>query len=162
MRRRRVFQCVVILAFALGAMGFDRNAQPLQHRYVSLARGKVNMRQGPSFDHKIEWVYHREGLPMLVTAQYDVWRRVEDSQGTVGWIESSMLSSARTVVVTGKKDAPLRDNPRTDSHISAYMQPGVIARVQACKPQFCEVVTAGAVGWMNKNYLWGVDKGETF
>lgn len=162
MRRMRVFQCLAVLAVAIGAMGFDRGAPPFQRRYVSLARTEVNMREGPSFDHKIRWIYHREGLPMLVVAQYDIWRRVEGPDGAVGWIQSSMLSAARTVVVTGNSNAPLRDGPRTGSHISAYMQPGVIARVQACKPEFCEIVTAGAVGWMNKKYLWGVDKGETF
>lgn len=162
MRRMRVFRCVAVLAVAIGVMGFDRGAPPFKRRYVSLARSEVNMRVGPSFDHKIKWVYHREGLPMLVIAQYDIWRRVQDSEGTVGWIESSMLSAARTVVVVGKENAPLRDATRTDAHISAYIQPGVIARVQSCKLHFCEIVTAGAVGWINKKYIWGVDEGETF
>jgi len=162
MRRKRVFGCVAVLAIAFGSMGFDRNAPPVVRRYVSLARTEVNMREGPSFDHKIKWVYHREGLPLLVVAQYDIWRRVQDADGAVGWIQSTMLSASRTVVVVGKVDAPVRDATRADAHISAYMQPGVIARVQACKIDFCEVVTAGAVGWMEKKYLWGVDKGETF
>jgi SH3-like domain-containing protein len=158
----RGWGCVAVLGIAFFTSGFDRNAPPVVRRYVSLARSEVNMREGPSFDHKIKWVYHREGLPMLVVAQYDIWRRVQDSGGAVGWIQSSMLSAARTVVVTGEKPAPLRDATRTDAHISAYMQPGVIARVQACKLRFCEIVTAGAVGWINKKYIWGVDKGETF
>ena len=162
MRRMRIFRCVMTLAVAIGAMGFDRGAPPFQRRYVSLARTEVNMREGPSFDHKIKWVYHREGLPMLVIAQYDIWRRVQDPDGAVGWIQSSMLSASRTVVVVGEKNAPLRDAERMDAHVSAYMQPGVIARVQSCQVQFCEIVTAGAVGWMNKKYLWGVDKSETF
>jgi SH3-like domain-containing protein len=158
----RVFRYVAVLAVAIGAMGFDHGAPPFQRRYVSLARSEVNMREGPSFNHRIKWVYHREGLPMLVIAQFDIWRRVQDPDGTVGWIQSSMLSASRTVVVIGNKNAPLRDNARSGSHISVYMQPGVIARLQSCKAEFCEIVTAGAVGWMNKKYLWGVDKGETF
>jgi SH3-like domain-containing protein len=158
----RGLEYVAILAIAFVCLGFDRNASPQTRRYVSLARDEVNMREGPSFDHKVIWVYHREGLPMLVLAQYDIWRRVRDSQGTIGWIESTMLSAARTIVVTGDKGAPLRDATRTDAHVSAYMSPGVVARVQTCKLHFCEIVTAGAVGWINKKYIWGVDPSETF
>jgi SH3-like domain-containing protein len=159
----RCVKYVAILAIAFGGMGFgERNPVPKVRRYVSLARGEVNMRQGPGFDHKVIWVYHRESLPLLVLSQYDIWRRVEDSDGTIGWIQSTILSAARTVVVTGKKPAPLRDATRKDAHISAYIAPGVVARVQTCKLHFCEIITAGAVGWINKNYIWGVDKGETF
>ncbi|HTO27172.1 MAG TPA: SH3 domain-containing protein [Devosia sp.] len=150
------------MSIAFGTMGFDRDAPTNVRRYVSLARANVNMREGPSFDHKIRWVYHREGLPVLILSQFDVWRRVQDSDGAVGWIQSSMLSAARTVVVKGKKPAPLRDAKRKDAHVSAYMAPGVVARVQSCTTEFCTIVTAGAVGWINKKFIWGVDPGETF
>ncbi len=163
MARARCVEYVAIVAIALCNMGFRAPVEtPPAHRYVSLARGEVNMREGPSFDHKVMWVYHREGLPMQVLAQYDIWRRVRDSDGTVGWIQSSMLSAARTIVVAGEKPAPIRDANRINAHVSAYMAPGVVARVQTCAIQFCEVVTAGAVGWVNKKFIWGVDKGETF
>jgi SH3-like domain-containing protein len=158
----RVFGYVAVLAIALGSMGFDRNAPVNVRRYVSLARSEVNMREGPSFDHKVMWVYHRESLPMLVLSQYDIWRRVRDSEGSIGWIQSTMLSAARTIVVTGDKPAPLRDATRRDAHISAYMSPGVVARVQTCTVEFCEIITAGAVGWINKRFIWGVDTNETF
>ena len=162
MRRMRVFGYVAVLAVALGSMGFNRDSAPSVRRYVSLARSEVNMREGPSFDHKVMWVYHREGLPLLVLSQYDIWRRVRDSEGTVGWVQSTMLSAARSVVVTGEKPAPMRDAKRVDAHISAYMAPGVVARVQTCSKQFCEIITAGAVGWINKKFIWGVDPSETF
>jgi SH3-like domain-containing protein len=162
MGRMRGFGVIAVLAVAFTSMGFDRNELPPVRRYVSLARTQVNMRQGPSFDNKIIWVYHREGLPMLVTAQYDVWRRVQDSEGTVGWVQSTMLSASRTVVVVGDRPEPLLDATSKSAHISAYMAPGVVARVQTCTAEFCEIVTAGAVGWINKQYIWGVDPRETF
>jgi len=161
-RMRGILGLVAVLGVAFGTMGFDRDNPVKIRRYVSLARGEVNMREGPSFDHKVKWVYHRAGLPVLVVAQYDIWRRVEDSDGAVGWIQSSMLSAARTVVVRADKPAPLRDAKRKDAHISAYMAPGVVARVQSCTADFCTIITAGAVGWINKKYIWGVDRGEIF
>jgi SH3-like domain-containing protein len=162
MRRVRVWGVVAVLGIAFFTSGFDRNAPPVVRRYVSLARSEVNMREGPSFDHKVKWVYHREGLPMLVVAQYDIWRRVQDSDGATGWMQSTMLSAQRTVVVTAAKPAPLQDNTRKGAHVSAYMAPGVVARVQTCTRDFCEIITAGAVGWIDKKYIWGVDRSETF
>lgn len=162
MQRARVLGCVAVLGIAFFISGFDRNAPPVVRRYVSLARTEVNMREGPSFDHKVKWVYHREGLPLLVVAQYDIWRRVQAADGTTGWMQSTMLSAQRTVVVTAPKPAPLQDNTRKGAHVSAYMAPGVVARVQTCTSDFCEIVTAGAVGWIDKKYIWGVDRSETF
>ncbi|MGY9106763.1 MAG: SH3 domain-containing protein, partial [Alphaproteobacteria bacterium] len=60
-------------------------------RFVSLRSDLVNMREGPSTEHSVKWVYHREGLPMQVLAEYDVWRRVRDQDGEIGWIHVSLL-----------------------------------------------------------------------
>ena len=37
-------------------------------RYVSLKTDRVNLREGPSKEHRTRWVYQRAGLPMEVTA----------------------------------------------------------------------------------------------
>src|ERR1700761_5137825 len=73
-------------------------AAPL--RYVSQRADKAYMREGPSFGHRITWVYRHRGYPFAVLAQYDVWRRVRAADGTVGWISAQMLSDRRTVLIT--------------------------------------------------------------
>src|SRR5579864_2624572 len=69
--------------------------------YVSQRIDKAYMREGPSFDHKVMWVYQHKGYPLLVTASFDVWRRVLDVDGTTGWMSAQMLSDKRTVLVIG-------------------------------------------------------------
>jgi SH3-like domain-containing protein len=157
----RAWRIAAIFLAAAVVAGFGAATSYSPH-YVSLARDKVNMREGPSFKHRITWVYHRRGLPMRVLGHYDVWRHVEAADGTKGWVQGSMLSTARSVVVIGNKNAPVHDQPRSDSHVSVYLAPGVIARPQACKPELCEIVSAGVVGWVERKYLWGVDAGEAF
>ena len=82
-------------------------------RFASLSSDKVFMREGPTYRHPILWVYHRRGLPVEIVAQYDVWRKVRDADGTTGWVHASMIAERRTVVVTAARPAPVRrsDDP---------------------------------------------------
>ena len=81
-------------------------------RYVSLKSDHVNVRAGPTKDNDVAWVYTRSGLPVEITAEFENWRRIRDSEGAEGWVYHSLLSGRRTAVITMKsKDelAPLYD-----------------------------------------------------
>src|SRR5262245_9829526 len=104
-------------------------------RYVSLKSDHVNVRAGPTKDNDVAWVYTRSGLPVEITAEYENWRRVRDSEGAEGWVYHSLLSGRRTAVVTMKsKDglAPLRENPDSTAEVTARLQAGVVAQVKKC------------------------------
>src|SRR3712207_7429009 len=47
-------------------------------RYVSLKTDRVNLREGPSKDHRTSWVFQRAGLPVEITAEFETWRRIRD------------------------------------------------------------------------------------
>ena len=47
-------------------------------RFASLKTDRVNLREGPSKDHATKWVYERAGLPVEITAEFEIWRRVRD------------------------------------------------------------------------------------
>ncbi|MGD0144586.1 MAG: SH3 domain-containing protein [Rhizomicrobium sp.] len=147
-------------AAAAPAMRPDEGAVP--PRFVSLDSNKVYMREGPTYDHRVLWVYRRKGLPVLLTAQFDVWRRVQDSDGTVGWVHSTMISDARTVLVTSKTPAALRSAEQPNSNILALAQPGVIAKLETCGPTACQVSTGSVEGWIDKKNIWGVRAGDVF
>src|SRR5215469_6187053 len=91
-------------------------------RYVSLKYDHVNVRAGPTKDNDVSWVYTRAGLPVEITAEFENWRRVRDSEGSEGWVYHSLLSGRRTAVVTMKhKDdlAPLYESADTASTVTA-------------------------------------------
>ena len=68
-------------------------------RYVSLKTDRVNLREGPSKDHRTAWVFQRAGLPVEIIAEYETWRRIRDAEGTEGWVLHSLLSGRRTALV---------------------------------------------------------------
>lgn len=131
-------------------------------RFASLSSDKVFMREGPTYGHPILWVYRRKGLPVRVVSQYDVWRKVSDSDGTTGWVHSSMISETRTVLVTAKTRVPVRRSEDVHSQILALAQPGVVAKLEACAESACEILSEGTDGWIEKKNIWGVKRGEVF
>src|SRR3979409_2145047 len=111
-------------------------------RYVSLKSDHVNVRAGPTKDNDVAWVYTRAGLPVEITAEFENWRRVRDSEGAEGWVYHSMLSGRRTAVVTMKaKDAlaPLYDRADPNSAVAARLQAGVVTQVKKCVNGWCRV-----------------------
>ena len=132
-------------------------------RYVSLKADKVNMHIGPAKHYETKWVYQRAGLPVEITAEFENWRRIRDSDGTEGWVYHSLLSGRRTGVVTAKsKDdlIALHGKPDVKSAIAARLQPGVLALVKRCNTTWCRVVGQGFDGWIPQERLWGVYPNE--
>jgi SH3-like domain-containing protein len=128
-------------------------------RYVSLKSDHVNVRAGPTKDNDVAWVYTRAGLPVEITAEYENWRRVRDSEGAEGWVYHSLLSGRRTAVVTMKhKDdlAPIYDTADPSSAIAARLQAGVVAQVKKCNASWCHIAGNGFDGWIQQERLWGV------
>jgi SH3-like domain-containing protein len=128
-------------------------------RFVSLKSDHVNVRGGPTKDNDVSWIYTRSGLPVEITAEFENWRRIRDSEGAEGWVYHSLLSGKRTAVVTTKsKDelALLHDRADTSSAVAARLEAGVVASVRRCSGAWCRISGSGFDGWIEQERLWGV------
>ena len=76
-------------------------------QFVSLKSDRVNLHEGPSKEHRTLWVYKRAGLPVEITAEFEIWRKIRDSEGVEGWVLHSLLSGRRTALVAPWKKEPL-------------------------------------------------------
>ena len=128
-------------------------------RFVSLRANEANVRRGPSLSHRIDWVFKRRDMPLQVIAEYGHWRRVIDRDGQGGWVHYRMLSGARTVVIENDQTA-LRSRPEDNALENAMLDPGVVARLEECTPDWCELTAGGYRGWVPKSALWGVADAE--
>jgi SH3-like domain-containing protein len=117
----------------------------------------ANGRHGPGVEHRIDWIYSRAGLPLQVTAESGPWRRVRDPDGGEVWMHAQNLDSKRTAYVRGDEDVPLRANPRSNSHVEAYLAPGVVGSLTGCEGDWRRIAVRGRVGWAPKAALWGSD-----
>jgi SH3-like domain-containing protein len=153
------------LMLAAGAVsaGGDTTASLPVPRFVSLKTDRVNVRGGPDKDHDVTFIYTRAGWPVEITAEFENWRRIRDSDGTEGWVYHSLLSGKRTAAVQlkAKTDlAPLHAKADAQSPVTAQLQVGVLASVKHCTGKWCQITGDGFDGWIEQNELWGVYPNE--
>ncbi|KQT43226.1 hypothetical protein ASG43_16615 [Aureimonas sp. Leaf454] len=136
-------------------------------RFVSLKSARVNLRVGPGKDYAVSWLYLKPGLPVEVVQEYELWRRVRDSEGSEGWVYHSLLSGERTAIaapwLAGKSaTVDLRRSASDDSGLVARMEPGVVTKVKECGLGWCEVEVANRDGYVRQHEIWGVYPDERF
>ncbi len=151
------FSCLA-MALLFGAIVASAAADA--PHYASIRRDEAFLREGPSYAHRVLWIYRRRSYPVKVIGSFDAWRRVKDVDGTSGWMHHTQLSDVRSVLFMGR--AALRANVEPNSKVVAFVQPGVVAKLKACKPDRCEVEASGVDGWADKKNIWGVDAREVF
>jgi len=156
---------VAVLALGLwgpapGVAG-ETSGLPLP-RFVSLKSDEVNLRAGPGVRYPIDWIYTRKDLPVEIVAEFEAWRKIRDWEGAEGWVHQSMLSGRRMMVVIGREGRVLRTSDSESSDAVAQVTPGVLGRILQCprNRDFCRVEIGEAQGWLRRDYLWGVYKGE--
>jgi len=161
-------------AFAVALAGFCANPQgaraqqaqlgpvsrlPLP-RFVSLKSDRVNLHEGPSKEHPTLWVYERAGLPVEITAEFEIWRKIRDSEGVEGWVLHSLLSGRRTAIVAPKNKEPLLLTEKDHESPVARLSPGVIGMLKRCDGDWCRLQGPGFDGYIKQENLWGAYPGE--
>lgn len=130
-------------------------------RFVSLAAKEVNLRAGPGKNYPVTWVFVRKGLPVMVTAEFEYWRKVRDLDGAEGWVHKNLLSNRRAAVVTDDL-ATLRRAPEVEAAPVLRAEQGVVGRLLACQQQWCQLEIADREGWLAREQIFGALPDETF
>lgn len=122
--------------------------------WASIRAGEAKMRAGPARRYPSTWIYRRADLPVKVMQRHEDWRRVEDPDGTQGWILRTLLSERRTVMVRAL--TTVHDQPSGSAHVNWRVEPGVVARLDECDAGWCRVDLAqGRAGHIREAALWG-------
>ena len=156
-----------LLAMALVAVGTAAvpaaQAQEKKTPYwASISAGEAMMRTGPGRNYPATWLYKRADLPVKVIEVYPSWRKVQDPDGTTGWMLVNLLSDTRTAIVRGAAPAPLHEAPRAGSKIRYRAEPGVVGRLSECTVDWCRFDVGERGGFIRTGNIWGVDPGESF
>lgn len=133
-------------------------------RFVSIKSSPVNVRGGPSTNHRVLWVFVRKGVPVEVTAEFENWRRIRDVDGDQGWVFHTLIEGTRRVMVIGpdpgrprEGDAvPLHHAPDGASPVLALVEPGVTGRLETCAQGWCAVRMGPYEGFIEASSLYGV------
>ncbi len=150
---------VVGISGALAQNGDDGGETGLAlPRFVSMRSNHINARSGPGARYPIEWVYMQEGMPVEIIAEFELWRKIKDWQGSESWVHKSMLNGKRMVRVVTPGENNLYDKPDFESGIIARVEDGVVGEVVKCPKgsDFCRVSFPRIEGWIPRRDLYGV------
>jgi len=169
-----VFFFALVLLFPLLSIGAEQNtpvsvpspafrstALPLP-RFVSLGSDQVFVRTGPGQRYPVKWEYKKKGLPVEIVLEYDIWRKIRDFDGQVGWVHHTLLNGKRMAFILGRENVPIRKDYAEEAVILAYLEPKTLVEVKSCAVHWCRVDASGYKGWLPQNLLWGVYESESF
>lgn len=122
--------------------------------WASINVDEARMRKGPSPDVPVTWEYRRKDLPVKVVARFETWRKIEDPDGTQGWMAARLLSRTRTAIVTGEI-RPMREDASTSAAVAYRAEPGVVGRITECNNGWCLFDVKGRKGWIQTDHIWG-------
>jgi SH3-like domain-containing protein len=141
------------------ALGADPKPKPPY--YGSLSPAKARMRTGPARTYPVSWLYQRADFPVRVVAVFKEWRKIQDPDGTEGWMQGTLISSKRTAVVRGSQPIEMLEHPAAGSRLMWRAAPGVVGRLSECGNGWCRLDVKGQAGYVQIAGIWGVDPVET-
>jgi SH3-like domain-containing protein len=126
---------------------------------VSINGNNVNMRSGPGTKYKIIWKLG-SGFPLKVLKRKGHWIRVQDFEGTIGWVNKKVVRKSPHMIVKVHKKSKKRINVRsgagTRSRIVAKAHYGVVFKTLKQKNGWVKVRhDKGVTGWVKRSLLWG-------
>ena len=144
----------VLLVLGMGAdEATAQTSKPVPY-WASLAKGEARMRVGPSADYPASWIYSRRDLPVKVLEVYTNWRKIEDPDGTQGWMHVRLLKDEPTAMVKGGI-AQMRDGPSDSARLLLRLEPGVVGRLSGCADGWCALEVNSKRGYVLASSLWG-------
>ncbi len=140
----------------------DKTASMKGNIFVSIKSKDANMRSGPGMRYPLRAVYHCSGYPVLILDEFEYWRKIRDSSGNEGWMQSALLSNIRTAL-TIVPWSLLMQLPHENARPLARIEKDVIVNLKECKGEWCEVSVRSyglfnkCKGWLKRQDLWGVE-----
>ena len=121
--------------------------------FLSLKKDKVNVRYGPSFEYPIKYIYLKKNLPIKVIDKKENFRRIIDHKHNSGWIHTSQLRKASSVVLV--ENHLIFAKPTKFSEPIAIAEKGKLILLKKCIENWCKTKNKDVSGWILSNKFWG-------
>ena len=123
-KKKYFFIILIILLFSTLESTAKENV-----KFLSLKNNKVNLRQGPSFDYPIKFIYKKKYLPVIIIDQSETWRKIKDFENNSGWIHISQLSKKKSGINI-KDNSVLYKKPTIYSKPIAKLESGRLVLIK--------------------------------
>ena len=154
MKKNNKFYLFFLILFFSNIFIISKIAANENNFYLSLKNQEVNLRQGPSFEYPIKFIYKKRYLPVIIIDKFETWRHIKDFDNNFGWIHISQLSKKKSAINI-KNNSILYKKPMIYSKPMARLETGRLVLIKKCKIKWCKITSGKYTGWIEKNYLWG-------
>ena len=144
----------MILIFFFNFLLVNNTLSNEKYYFLTLKYNKVKVRQGPSFEYPVKFIYKKKYLPIKVINSKDNFKKIIDLKNNDGWIHVSQLTKKKSAINIYNLSTIFK-KPSIYSQPMAKLEKGKIVIVKKCKEDWCKIVIDGYKGWIFKNYLWG-------
>jgi SH3-like domain-containing protein len=122
--------------------------------FLTLRNEKVNLRQGPSFEHPVKIFYKKKYLPVLIQDKSGNFRKIRDHENNSGWIHISQLSKKKAAINI-ENNLFVFKNPTIYSKPLVILNKGRLCIIRKCKNEWCKIKVDKYNGWVKMDALWG-------
>ncbi len=155
----RYFCLLIALIFVFPDVAFSAEQEEY---YASIRANEANVRTGPSARYPIQWVYLRRNWPIKILASFEQWKKIRDRDGQEGWVHEVLISNKRNAIIQGGDIIKAYRLPIPTATPTVMFEKDVVVSLLQCKGAWCKIKASGHEAWLEKTYLWGVDKQEDF
>jgi len=149
MKKNKQYLLIFLILFFFEESFADSNT-----KFLSLKNNEVNLRQGPSYEYPIKFIYKKKYLPLKILDKSGNWIKIIDFENNSGWLHSTQVSKRKTAICK-KKHSILYTKATIFSKPIAKLEIGRLVLINKCKKEWCKITSGNFEGWINKNFLWG-------
>ena len=122
--------------------------------FLTLKYNKVKVRQGPSFEYPVKFIYKKKYLPVKIIDSKDNFKKIIDLKKNNGWIHVSQLTKKKSAINISNLSIVFK-KPNIYSQPIARLEKGKMVIIKKCRDEWCKILVQNNQFWIQKKFLWG-------
>ncbi len=153
----RIIKIIAILVL-LSNQAWSMRKVEEQNYFASLRASETNVRAGPGQQYPVKFTFKAKSLPVRVISEYDNWNEIEDYEGQTGWVNQSLLTKKRSLLIrTTQSFVNMHSKSNEKSRVLYRLENHVIGEYLGCEAKWCFVRINDKKGWVLKSAVFGYD-----
>ena len=145
---------ILILFFFLNFFFINNVSGNERTHFMTLKYNKVKVRQGPSFEYPVKFIYKKKYLPVKIIDSKDNFKKIIDLKNNDGWIHISQLTKKKSAINIFNLSIVFK-KPNIYSQPLAKLEKGKLVTIKKCKKEWCKILVENNQFWIQKKFLWG-------
>ena len=145
---------IIIFIFSFNFLFINYIFSSEKDYFLTLKYNEVKVRQGPSSEYPVKFIYNKKYLPVKVIDSKDNFRKIIDLKNNSGWIHIAQLTKKKSAINIFDL-ALIFKKPNIYSKPIAKLESGKMVTIKRCKDKWCKISTQNISGWIKKKFLWG-------